>query len=364
MLSPQYSYFKSLEIENLRCFGKKQRIDFHQNDQSLPNWTIIIGNNGTGKTTILKTLALMLPYQTHGRIWQKYIDGNYFYRNNDINPAIHIYFHTHNNDSKIDIMYEFSPNIIGGIVDSAITDYPHLEKINDTFHIFGYGASRTISDSALTKKQEFPAASLFDDNAALINAEEWLIRADYLALKNKAQAHSQKRIKEMLLELFKGEIDDFHIITKDKEPAVLFKTDYGWVNLHNLSLGYKTIIAWMVDFARGMFAKYPDHENPLAEPAILLIDEIDLHIHPGFQHSLIDFLSKIFPKTQFIVTAHSPLIVQAAFEANIVLLKKKGDDIQVINDPEIVKNWRIDQVLTSDLFGLKGARSPTIEKEN
>jgi predicted ATP-binding protein involved in virulence len=110
-----------------------------------------------------------------------------------------------------------------------------------------------------------------------------------------------------------------------------------------------------------MVERYPDSPDPLKEPAIVLIDEIDLHLHPVWQRKLISFLTERFPNTQFIATAHSPLIVQAAENANIALLKKVGDHVEIVNEPEQIRGWRIDQILTSELFGLKTASSPVVE---
>src|SRR5215213_2279334 len=58
---PQNAYFLSLELENVRCFGEKQSIDFSGNTEKPKQWTIILGDNGTGKTTILQSLVAMLP---------------------------------------------------------------------------------------------------------------------------------------------------------------------------------------------------------------------------------------------------------------------------------------------------------------
>ncbi|NJM45027.1 MAG: AAA family ATPase [Alkalinema sp. RU_4_3] len=116
----------------------------------------------------------------------------------------------------------------------------------------------------------------------------------------------------------------------------------------------------MVDLAVRLFRRYPQSPDPLAEPAIVLVDEIDLHLHPKWQRTIMDFLSDRFPNTQFIVTAHSPLVVQAAQEANIVLLRREGDRVVIDNDPEIIRNWRVDQVLTS-VFELPTSRPPQIE---
>lgn len=142
------------------------------------------------------------------------------------------------------------------------------------------------------------------------------------------------------------------------KPRVEVETPYGWVRIRDLSLGYRALIAWVVDLAYRLFERYPDSPNPLAEPAIVLVDEIDLHLHPRWQRTIMAYLTERFPNTQFIVTAHSPLIVQAATDANIVLLRREGDHVVIDNDVEAIRGWRIDQVLTSDLFGLETARPP------
>jgi predicted ATP-binding protein involved in virulence len=119
----------------------------------------------------------------------------------------------------------------------------------------------------------------------------------------------------------------------------------------------------MTDFASRMFEEYPDSPDPLAEPAVVLVDEIDLHLHPQFQRELHGFLTETFPKTQFIVTAHSPLILQSAPDANIILLKKEGDHVVVEQNPHEIKNWRIDQILNSDLYGNVDARPKAAEEK-
>ncbi|HEX2094238.1 MAG TPA: AAA family ATPase [Longimicrobiaceae bacterium] len=134
------------------------------------------------------------------------------------------------------------------------------------------------------------------------------------------------------------------------------------MRIQDLSLGYRALMAWVVDLAYRLFERYPDSPNPLAEPAIVLVDEIDLHLHPRWQRTIMSYLTERFPNTQFIVTAHSPLIVQAAQDANIVLLRREGDHVVIDNDVEAIRNWRIDQVLTSDLFGLETARPPELDE--
>ncbi|HEY9403216.1 MAG TPA: AAA family ATPase, partial [Pyrinomonadaceae bacterium] len=235
---------------------------------------------------------------------------------------------------------------------------------------FGYGASRRMGEASLSEKSEdAPFASLFSENIELLNAEEWLLQADYAAhaaSNISARKRAEKRrdeIKDILISLL-PDVDDikFAQITEEQsKPRVEVRTPYGWVSIKDLSLGYRTLIAWMVDLASRMFERYPDSPNPLAEPAVVLVDEIDLHLHPKWQRTLMSYLSERFPNTQFIATAHSPLVVQAASDANVVLLRREGDHVVIDNDVKDIHGWRVDQILTSDLFGLESARPPQLD---
>jgi predicted ATP-binding protein involved in virulence len=222
----------------------------------------------------------------------------------------------------------------------------------------------SLSDSGVDEH----TASLFSDAAELINAEEWLLQSDYAALtESPVQERARKRrddVVEVLIHLL-PDVLDIRFVAPTVEiakPKVEVKTHYGWVSIADLSLGYRTLIAWIADLAYRLYQRYPDSPNPLAEPAVVLVDEIDLHLHPKWQRTLMSYLTERFPNTQFIVTAHSPLIVQAATDANIVLLRREGDHVVIDNDVEAIRGWRIDQVLTSDLFGLESARPPEFEE--
>jgi hypothetical protein len=230
---------------------------------------------------------------------------------------------------------------------------------------FGYGASRRMGETAISDKINSDATiSLFSDKTELLNAEEWLLQADYSAhVPSSIQMYAEKqrdKVKEILIELL-PDVTDIKFTEPSQEkmlPQIRVETPYGLVSVKDLSLGYRTLITWMVDFARRMFELYPNEPKPLEQPAVVLVDEIDLHLHPKMQRELMSRLSKIFPNTQFIATAHSPLVVQAAANANIVLLRREGDQVVIDNDPQTIKGWRVDQILTSELFGLESARPP------
>ncbi|MDZ4681140.1 MAG: AAA family ATPase [Saprospiraceae bacterium] len=356
-------HFTKLTLQNLRSFEKKQTLSFQNKDGQPARWNIIIGDNGVGKTTVLRALALVLLFYKNSALWKKQVLPEVFLRGKEKHP--HIGFGVKKimeiDESSMDYQFDLEvtdTDFLPGIASDFLTISDWVEGLN----VFAYGASRKIGNTQLTSESNsFPAASLFDENALLTNAEEWLVRTEYLALKGGKAKDTLEKITHLLIRLFDEEIQDIEIQTKGDRPVAMFKTDYGWVELHNLSLGYKTLIGWMVDFAKGMFERYPDSKDPLSEPAVLLIDEIDLHLHPKLQQRLMKFLTDSFPKTQFIATAHSPLVVQSAENSNVILLKKSGDHAVVEQNPFEIKNWRIDQLLTSDLYGLSSARAPQTE---
>jgi len=111
-----------------------------------------------------------------------------------------------------------------------------------------------------------------------------------------------------------------------------------------------------------MFERYPDSNDPMIEPAIVLIDEIDLHLHPRWQRTFKDSLTKYFRNVQFICTAHSPLMAQAALDENLAVLLREDDHVVIKNDPVVIHEWRVDQIVTSELFGLTSSRGLEIEK--
>ena len=87
-----------------------------------------------------------------------------------------------------------------------------------------------------------------------------------------------------------------------------FQTPYGWVPLRPaLATAIGALITWVADLANRMAERYPRCPEPSAEPAVVLVDEIDLHLHPKWQRKLMSFLTDRFPNTQFIATAHGPL---------------------------------------------------------
>ncbi len=381
-------YFLSLALENVLCFREQQTLDLSDGRGNPAQWTVILGSNGVGKTTLLRCIAGMEIKSLPG-------SGR---EGEDL--SFPILYDTHRSDSMalwpdLPTLANHSAAITAELAHGlSLTEFqgvPARDSTEDELFVratidlvvgsecsvsdelnllqcYGYGAIRTPGETALGRSLSAEnSASLFSEQVSLLNAEEWLLQTDY-AFRSASEPYRSRLGQQLaqvrdLLQRILPEVEDIRISPpseEQKQPRAEFLTPYGWVALPSLGLGYRTAIAWMVDLAVRLFRRYPDSPDPLAEPAIVLVDEIDLHLHPRWQRKIMDFLTERFPNTQFIVTAHSPLVVQAATDANLVLLRRDGDRVIIDNQPEVIDNWRVDQVLTS-MFEVPSARPPRLD---
>lgn len=400
-------YVESMTLQEVRCFGEKQTLKFTKPDGSIAQWTVILGENGVGKTTVLQCLAGMQPESTEAQ-----------YKKEKISPGLMprlAFLHEFSSsrkwyrqgcpvynrpfpDHKEWLGLKVSLSTRSGQMNStpsgnqkewnicAVYEPSGLPTVNHTvgeipnfaaMRFYAYGASRRMA--VIGRKNFETSASaesetLFNNEIELNNAEEWLKELDTLA--SRTVGVEQKMAKTRLADVLemlpkvlpKSMVQkvDFKIDQSPERVRVKFETPYGWLPIESLSYGYQTMISWIVDFVYRMYDRYPDAKDPLAMPAIVLVDEIDLHLHPKWQRELMGFLSARFPKTQFIVTAHSPLIIQSEEVANVILLQRdpnKPDQVIVRQDDVAeIRKWRLDQILTSDLYGLESAIAPSVEK--
>jgi predicted ATP-binding protein involved in virulence len=374
-------YFLELCVDNVRCFGGKQCLRFADDAGKPHHWTIILGENGTGKTSLLKALVAIAPSpksvsaeNQNIRLypglydWQQEWDMRRIAsKSTPTLRAVTVAGHKISRPiAKSELHLTLSQNTF---------DSPQIVASSETYSLLGnflcfaYGASRRMSRAGFAKEREERAsASLFNDDASLVNVEDFFMQADYEAKTSKSKRSIEQRenVRRLLIDIL-PDVTDLRIGKSIRNSSriarqVEARTSFGWVHLSELSLGYKSLIAWMVDFASRMYYHHETKENPFEAPAVVLIDEIDLHMHPTWQRKILRYLSRRFPNTQFIATAHSPLIVQAAANANLVLLKRQGSKVKISAAPEMVKEWRIDQILTSDLFGLTSSRSESAER--
>ena len=128
------------------------------------------------------------------------------------------------------------------------------------------------------------------------------------------------------------------------------------LRIEQLSDGYKIAIAMVADIAARMAEANPDKENPLTTSGIILIDEVDLHLHPQWQRTILKSLHSIFPNVQFIVTTHSPSVILGALDIAQVI-KSEGGKLYSEDVAEKYHNYDVSRLLLSDLFELDNVRT-------
>jgi energy-coupling factor transporter ATP-binding protein EcfA2 len=371
-LSGPGAYFTGMTLRNIRCFGPEQAMTLTTPEGAPARWTVILGENGVGKTTLLQMLAL-LAVEDSGEVEHMLDYANF---------ELFEYRWQRRPPRPNQLSQSLRRSGEGGTATATFredkAEYRHTiepgrrEASSGNGHpikyppfLCGYGANRRLGTGGLRKRPRelrMPFLSLFGD-VDLRDAEEWLLQADYAAKRESSTRAEQKRelVEKLLVQLL-PDVNRVRIgAEKDAYPVVEAETPYGWVSVRNLSLGYQALIAWMVDLASHFLERFEGSKSPLAEPAVVLVDEIDLHLHPKWQRTLMTYLGELFPSTQFIATAHSPLVAQGAEGANIVVLHREEDHVRIESGPEEIKNWRIDQILTSDLYGLPSARPPHLD---
>ena len=419
-LEPPF-YFTNLSIEHVRAFGEKQELQLADKEGRPARWTLIVGDNGVGKTTLLQCLARMRPRfnpppddsgwspgnrdepgprpiepelaaeednevlaallrsgnETTARLEARLSDGIELGAQNDGRPIrLSTSFSLKRTDGLITNV-KAGGRITNVKADGASADAEAANDVdvNDVEEplVLGYGAGRHPTGGGGTDATTGPVESLFRVEAALHDAEELLHLLDYSSLKGDLDAAQQldslkKAIAAILPDV--GHARDIDIGRPPRVPSdptrpvgVHVKTPYGKVPLDQVSLGYRTVFAWTVDIAWRLLDRYSESATPLHKPAIVLVDEIDLHLHPRWQRKIRETLAEHFPRVQFIATAHSPLMAQSSLDANVAVVRRSGGHAEIVNDPVLISAWRLDQLVTSDLFGLDSARSPAVERQ-
>ena len=389
-----FVYFTQLQLENVRSFGERQILDLTNGTGRPARWTLILGDNGVGKTTLLQCLSLMRPILTLGENPKTnapkpdQIEPSLFIQENSEIAALA-------RTGQRNVMLEAAlsagrrlgerfgrPQVLtlrAGITmkgDELDSIQPHRERRPGFIEplVIGYGAARhpRFRSSDTLAPSADPTASLFDPSLELAEAKTILQELDYAACKKQPHAADLLDSVKAALAKLLPDVSGAAAIrlygpatpgTKKQKTGVQVVTPYGEVPLSALSLGYQTMTAWAVDLAWRLYQHYPEADDPLQQPAIVLIDELDLHLHPRWQRQLRSHISDTFPEVQFIATAHSPLLAQSYLDTNLAVVRQEKGQAIIENDPDVVRTWRLDEVVTSALYEVNSPYSLEIEQE-
>jgi len=331
---------ESFSIQNYKCI-KDLAVDCRGADGEIRQWTVLLGENNTGKTNVLRALALLEPEEFNLQGLDKAFVPSILRRDREL---IQLYYETF---LKLGVKLENG--------EEWLFDSRKIQSFNfdPQIRLFGYGVSRY---PARTVFDEFPFLStdtLFSPYARLLDLQNWLLLLDYSAKHDSVIADRRLQWMRELVQsnLFPG-LKDFCFEKAGENDNVVakFVTEHDRnVSFEGLGFGYQTSLTWLADFCKRMFELYPKSKKPLQEEAVVLVDEIDLHLHPKWQRDLVPTLSKIFPNVQFIVTTHSPHVLQSMEDVNLYVLRRDAESGEITAERSDVTNftgWTVEDILS------------------
>jgi hypothetical protein len=386
-----------LRISGIRGFhgDKSVNLDFTRPDGSLAGWTVLAGRNGSGKSTLLQALALALSgprvtsfipslsdwmsaggttaevratlrlsdededswRQTTPEVW---VD---FLRPEPINSPRGVLISSNEpqfHGRGIDSLTEF-----GEVANAGVQLHGWFYAGYGPFRHLGAAASR-LPRRSTASNPALQVASLFDETIPLTDAIDWLVEMHLLRFEGRLGAD---RVLDMMMALLGDGLlpDGFRVHRVDSEGLWVARGDAEFP-LREMSDGYRAVTALVVDIIRQMGKAYPnlsleerDGIPALPHPGVVLIDEVDAHLHVNWQQKIGTWLKSHFPGIQFIVTTHSPYVCQSADPGGLILLPGPGDN----RPPYVVDNEIYERVIygsgddavLTELFGVKAPYS-------
>lgn len=395
-------YIESIQLSNIKTFARRSLsrkgglelihpdADFRaphaiveSNDERLPrprlrNVTLLLGNNGSGKTTVLRSLAAA----AFGPAAKDLLRDGSMVRHGESAGGIQAQIRLHEQDhpkggvisSLIDVdrkgeRLDVSQRSID--VDEQLTVVQQeksplsaaslwervYESRNDEFFIVGYGATRRVErmdsyDSGARAKskasRDLRVQSLFEDSFSLIPLGSWLPREQD---KNPGR---YEQVVELMNQLLKPGEYRFSGQQDDRGDYMFFRGDMP-IPFQSLSDGYRAFIGWVADLLHHVCFGCPSGKMLIENRGVVLVDEIDLHLHPAWQMKVIPTIARALPNMQFVFTSHSPLVAGSLEWMNIITLKVGSKTNRTITKrlKQSIHGLDADQILLTDFFGLK-----------
>ena len=329
-VTPSRARLQAVTITNFRTI-RDTTVRFPTPQSEQEPWLLLLGENGVGKSTLLKAVALaMVDDETRRRLVP---DASTCVRRGTRRGRVRLEFA---DGAHVELRFR--------------RDSPVFEQEGTTpqLVVLGYGPTRLPPPP---EYQAPPVAridvdNLFDAFTPLSDAEQWL--ADPRALSTRLfnlHATSLKTLLPMTPEdrLF-------------RRSGRLYAMSNGTTSpLAELSDGFRSVIAMAADITMQLSASW---ESLSSAEGLLLLDEIEVHLHPQWRWSIVGMLRAVFPRLRVIATTHDPLCLQQTKPGEVMLLRRDANEGVRALPLDVPAGLRADQLLTGDWFGLTTTTDP------
>ena len=342
-----------LQLESIGIF-RTLRVEFS------PGWTLLLGNNGGGKSTILRAVALALA----GNDPRAAAAGARLLRSGETLGTIELGM----GSIRVGTSLVRDGNQV--LIRSPQTTALQAGQIL----VLAFPALRGV----LAAQVKGPTAMLaanpsVDDVAPLLagtvdsrldNLQQWVVNTALRAESAPAGREMQmlQTFQQLITDMVPGGGLRFARVDR-KTWQVVLETDHGEVQFDSVSQGMSAILNWIGVLLQRLYDVYPHSQQPEHEAAILLVDEIDAHLHPEWQRRLVTLTRKHFPNVQVIASSHSPLLAGAVAHAELRVVARDETSGQIRADVprEDLSGQKADDILVSSLFSLQTTRSVEAE---
>jgi hypothetical protein len=370
-------YIERLHVRNVRLLAD-QEFSFLSSDGTPRMWTVILGENGVCKSTLLQTIALAAMGPKLGTSLVQ--DAQRLRNLNSTDSAsmtatFRPPYRTASLVSSLRIESDRFDLIEGDDGEgAAVLDTVRGHRRRQWF-IAGFGVGRFLAEPG---EVALPRDPIVHRVQGLFNARHKMLGLEfYTALRNPRLASHFARCLRKVLEsrdargeqLLPGFLE-LHLEARPNAP--IFESNYIelWAGGHPLRLpaswlsdGYQAMLSWVADLLGHAVLELEEDADPTELEGVVLLDEIDLHLHPTWQRRIVPLLRAAFPKLQFIVTTHSPLVLTGFDREEIISLRL--EDGQVVQDPAGIEPGVLtaSEILTNFFDVSHAGRPELIEKE-
>ncbi len=389
-------YIAKVVLKNIRGFTNLE-FDLKRGDGSHAGWTVFTGDNGSGKSTLLKAIAVGLTGKDTARSLQ---------------PSFHRWIRDGAGDQEasieIDIVRRDEDDDLAEGGRAPVDPFPAKIEFKNgaketTLHAptpagkpksystpsrtiwsldargwfsCGYGPFRRVFGASpeATRQMVAPATerfvTMFQEAASLAEVDQWMRNLKHKEFEGKAAERDQLAL---LLEILKDDLIPNQMTVNRVDSDGLWLQDRNGVQLTwaEMSDGYRAALALLADILRHLITAYgvadlaekgQDGKIRIKRSGVVLIDEVDAHMHPEWQQQIGFWIKRHFPNIQFLVTTHSPIICQAADDNGLFVLPGPGstEPPRPLTPEEYKKviASRPDTILLTSAFGLQNTRSP------
>lgn len=326
-----------MKIKTLRLQNFRQYVDstfcFH------PRFTVMIGDNASGKTSILDALSVMLgTYHLRSQIGSSRTG----IRKEEVRLAIHDKFDQVSIEEQLPSLLSVKGSLHGNpmswtrtfgdrgkdakeMINAGARDIASARKGEDvTLPLFQYYGTGRLWDSHRKTTIGKPDSRLagyrncFDPKSDHSLFQKWFKQLELAAIQKQKIIGALEAVRGAVKQCIPGGENFYYDVSHDALMIVL--KEEGYCLFDNLSDGYRNMVAMVADIAHRAARLNPHLERgaALESPGVVLIDEVDLHLHPKWQRRVVGDLQKAFPNIQFIVTTHSPFILQSLKPGEVI----------------------------------------------